>query len=71
MIKDRRVRRSDKSFSKTELSVKLKKYLVGPGLWANSTQEIADEIQVNLLFYQLLPSAGCLLDNKPERDPIW
>ena len=52
MIKDRRVRRSDKSFSKTELSVKLKKYPVGPGLWANSTQEIADEIQVNLLFYQ-------------------
>ena len=63
MIKDRRVRRSDESLFKTELSFKLKKYPIGPGLWGNSSQEIADEIQVNMLFYQSLPSAGCLLDN--------
>ena len=69
MIKDCRVRRSDKSLFKTELSIKLKKYRTG--LLGNSSQENADEVQVNMLFHQSLPSTGCLLDNLTERDQIW
>ena len=68
MIKDCRVRRSDKSLFKTELSIKLKKYRTG--LLGNSSQENADEVQVNMLFHQSLPSTGCLLDNLTERDQI-
>ena len=69
MIKDCRVRRSDKSLFKTKLSVKLKKKY-RPGLLGNSSQGNADEVQVNMLFHQSLPSTGCLLDNLTERDQI-
>ena len=68
MIKDCRVRRSDKSLFKTELSILFKKNIDRPEQWGNSSQEIAGETGVN---YVNSPFTRCLLDLSPATDRIW
>ena len=68
MIKDCRVRRSDKSLFKIEHSILFKKNIDRPELWGNSSQEIAGETGVN---YVISPFTRCLLDLSPATDRIW
>ena len=68
MIKDCRVRRSDKSLFKTELLILFEKNIDRPELWGNSSQEIAGETGVN---YVISPFTRCLLDLSPATDRIW
>ena len=68
MIKDCRVRRSDKSLFKIEHSILFEKSIDRPELWGNSSQEIAGETGVN---YVISPFTRCLLDLSPATDRIW
>ena len=68
MIKDCRVRRSDKSLFKIEHSILFKKNIDRPELWGNSSQEIAGETGVN---YVISPFTRCLLDLSLATDRIW
>ena len=68
MIKDCRVRRSDKSLFKIEHSILFEKNIDRPELWGNSSQEIAGETGVN---YVISPFTRCLLDLSPATDRIW
>ena len=68
MIKDCRVRRSDKSLFKIEHSTLFKKNIDRPELWGNSSQEIAGETGVN---YVISPFMRCLLDLSLATDRIW
>ena len=68
MIKDCRVRRSDKSLFKIEHSILFEKNIDRPELWGNSSQEIAGETGVN---YVISPFTRCLLDLSLATDRIW
>ena len=68
MIKDCRVRRSDKSLFKIEHSILFEKNIDRPELWGNSSQEIAGETGVN---YVISPFTRCLLDLSPATERIW
>ena len=68
MIKDCRVRRSDKSLFKIEHSILFEKNIDRSELWGNSSQEIAGETGVN---YVISPFTRCLLDLSPVTDRIW
>ena len=68
MIKDCRVRRSDKSLFKIEHSILFKKNIDRPELWGNSSQEFAGETGVN---YVISPFTRCLLDLSLATDRIW